>query len=372
MAFEPQKFFIGMLDFFSIFLPGALLTFVIQQQCDAASVGLAHYPDGVEGWIVFLFASYLLGHFVFLLGAWLLDDLLYDPIRCGTYKQQIKRLAEGRRRSLFLFRWIAAVLVKSATDQAQAEAIAIKERHLQVLNASKAVNAFQWAKAKLTFEDERVLASVHRFEADSKFFRSFVVVLALIVPYFWQHHPRPLIATSFIVLFVVLAFCRYVDQRVKATSQAYWYVITMEAEKSSASQAKGANADPSRAGGVVIRCKNKQRQYLLVEASKSPHTLVLPKGHVERLERLPETAVREVQEETGVWARVMGDLEVSAYTIGTEEIRVQFYLMEYLVQAKSREKRRHEWLTYEDAINRAAFPETRLALEEAEKRASIE
>ena len=30
MNFEPQKFFIGLVDFFSIFMPGALLTYLVK------------------------------------------------------------------------------------------------------------------------------------------------------------------------------------------------------------------------------------------------------------------------------------------------------------------------------------------------------
>jgi hypothetical protein len=30
MSFEPQKFFVGLIDFFSILLPGALLTFLVK------------------------------------------------------------------------------------------------------------------------------------------------------------------------------------------------------------------------------------------------------------------------------------------------------------------------------------------------------
>ena len=30
MNFEPQKFFIGLVDFFSIFMPGALLTYLLK------------------------------------------------------------------------------------------------------------------------------------------------------------------------------------------------------------------------------------------------------------------------------------------------------------------------------------------------------
>ncbi len=56
MDFEPQKFFTGMMDFFSIFLPGALLTFVLKQQ-GPTLVGLKQYPEGVQGWVVFLLSA---------------------------------------------------------------------------------------------------------------------------------------------------------------------------------------------------------------------------------------------------------------------------------------------------------------------------
>jgi len=32
MNFEPQKFFIGLMDFFSILLPGALLTYLLMDE----------------------------------------------------------------------------------------------------------------------------------------------------------------------------------------------------------------------------------------------------------------------------------------------------------------------------------------------------
>ena len=119
MNFEPQKFFIGLIDFFSILMPGALLTYMLKDD-----VGLHFFGDGylklaeTEGWMVFFFSSYLLGHFIFLLGSWLLDDHVYDRIRNATYEEQIKRLARGEKLSSGIARWLAARLIKGISDQA--------------------------------------------------------------------------------------------------------------------------------------------------------------------------------------------------------------------------------------------------------------
>ena len=72
--FDSQKFFIGLMDFFSILLPGALLAFVLMGE--VGSVVLADRSSelaGTVGWAAFLFVSYLFGHLVFLLGS-LLDE----------------------------------------------------------------------------------------------------------------------------------------------------------------------------------------------------------------------------------------------------------------------------------------------------------
>jgi hypothetical protein len=82
MNFDPQKFFIGLMDFFSILLPGALLTYLLIGEVGPVVLGdrYAKLP-GMEAWADFLVASYLLGHLVFLLGSWL--DEFYDWARAS-------------------------------------------------------------------------------------------------------------------------------------------------------------------------------------------------------------------------------------------------------------------------------------------------
>lgn len=66
MNFEPQKLFIGLVDVFSILMPGALLVY-LGKDWAATKFGLTKgFPlDSTEATAVFLFASYLFGHFAF-------------------------------------------------------------------------------------------------------------------------------------------------------------------------------------------------------------------------------------------------------------------------------------------------------------------
>ena len=225
MNFEPQKFFIGLIDFFSVLMPGALLTYLMKDYLGSRFLGNEYGRiSSTEGWVVFLFSSHLLGHFIFLVGSRV--DKLYDAIRKATYEEQVKRLAKGMTLSSILTRWLAGCFFKKDADRAVGQAVRIKECYLDPLNASSAINAFQWSKAILTLEHPESIATVQRFEADPKFFRSLLVVLCILFPW-GLVASRPMIAFVSVPL-LVLTFWRYVDQRAKATNQAYWYIITLE------------------------------------------------------------------------------------------------------------------------------------------------
>lgn len=94
MNFDPQKFFIGLMDFFSILLPGALLTWLLMGEVGPVVLGdrYATLTDA-EAWAAFLFASYVFGHPVFLSGSWL--DEFYLTRTCLPEFRQAK--AEGFR-----------------------------------------------------------------------------------------------------------------------------------------------------------------------------------------------------------------------------------------------------------------------------------
>lgn len=370
MNFDPKNFFIGLMDFFSILMPGALVAYLLKGWAADLALPVAMPSSGAEAMLVFLFASYLLGHFVFLVGS-LLDDLVYDPLRSCTDRGQMWRLAKGKA---LLPRWPRrAVRMKWLFGKNPDTAVVIAERSkaraLHVLEAESAINAFQWSKARLSRENPEGLAAVQRFEADSKFFRSFVVVLAAFTLIcFFRGNRAGMIVCA---LLLVPALWRYVEQRFKATQQAYWNVITLDGVAASAPARPPRPDGVTHAGGVVYREREgKKREYLLVQVSGDRTQWVLPKGHIEPGEAPRETAVREVREEAGHWARVIQWMEDTRFEKDSGFSLVCIYLMELKEEGRNEwlfpeEHRERVWLPLGEAKERTTFRETRELLEKA-------
>jgi ADP-ribose pyrophosphatase YjhB (NUDIX family) len=378
MNFEPQKFFVGLMEFFSILLPGALLTYLLKDDLGRRFLGQSNYDKlgGAEGWVVFLFSSYLLGHFLFLIGS-LLDDYVYDPIRKATERKQFESLSSGGTLSPLLARCLAGAFFKKNVEDAVEKVVVIKEDYLKRIKAANAVNAFQWCKARLAIERPETLATVHRFEADSKFFRSFIALLVGFLVAALYHRQWELAGISAVLL--ALGFWRYMEQRFKSTQQAYWTILTLEAGKQpqlsstldtpSSLNSNQKSTGPSHAGGVVSRKKAGGRRYLLVQAKRDPNQWVLPKGHIERDENAKYTAVREVKEETGVWARIKDELKTSDYTVEGKSVSVCFFLMEAVAKGKRKDrKRKHKWLSLERALRQATHEESKELLRLGERK----
>ncbi len=369
---EPEKVFIGLVDFFSVLMPGGLLAYLGKDWAAQVVFGLPAYPlDGPEQWMVFLFISYLLGHFVFLAGS-TLDDWLYDPLRRLTYWGQIGRLAKGKGlspealRALAESRW----LFGRNADQAVMLMQRVKARMLAPLGAERAVNSYQWCKARLSKENAEGLAIVQRLEADSKFFRSFFVVAVILsLVCVWQQ--RWLIALFCTLLWLPVLW-RYVDQRFKSTQQAYWHILALAGSPEQSMPAV-VPADIAYAGGLVYRTNGGERSYLFIQASADRRQWVLPKGHIEPGEDARETAVREVKEETGYWASV--DTWLADIEIGTplHPACMRVYLMQYQPDKLSEkrrpvrpEDRQTTWWTLKEARRLASYGETRELLQKIE------
>jgi len=259
------------------------------------------------------------------------------------------------------------MLFKREDNSAVRTVSRLRVAQLARLSPGNALNTFQWAKSWLAVEHPASLETVQRFEADSKFFRSFVVVLLVLATWFALQKPWPLLAVALIL--IPLAFWRYADQRLKSTNQAYWFVMTLHARAGSGRPAAETPraGGVTHAGGVVFRGRGAHVEYLLVEASRSPGQWVLPKGHIESFEQPRETAMREVHEECGLWARIAGDLGPVTLGSGSEAARSHIYLMRHAGRGRRRDvNRRHCWLALDDACAAAAFSETRELLRRAD------
>jgi 8-oxo-dGTP pyrophosphatase MutT (NUDIX family) len=121
----------------------------------------------------------------------------------------------------------------------------------------------------------------------------------------------------------------------------------------------------SHAGGVVARTVDQERQYLIVEASRTRGLWVLPKGHIEPGETAEAAAVREVEEEAGVRAAIVARAGESEYLAAGKPVRTIFFLMRYEAEASRTEERGRAWHRYEDALSLLPFDNLRRVLMQA-------
>ena len=127
------------------------------------------------------------------------------------------------------------------------------------------------------------------------------------------------------------------------------------------------------AGGVVLRGDPPE---VLVVSLKGGKVVTLPKGQVEPGERYPETAVREVREETRVEAAVLSPLGKVRYyfTVKDGDVpvtvskEVHYFLMAYRggePRPQLSEVEAAYFLPVAEALNRLSYPNEREMLRKA-------
>lgn len=195
---KPGDFFVGVLDFFAILVPGAIATAILQPRVGHLVFGplVAHPPGEAGRWVAFLVFAYFIGHLIFLLGSYV--DGLYNMIR--------ERLNPYDNESAYQ---CATRLRNQLTEPAERNAL----------------NTFQWSRAVLIATCPAAADDVSRLEADSKFFRSLLVVsvLACVVFATGGHG----VEAGAALLLVLPCFARYYERRLKSTTQAYLHVLTL-------------------------------------------------------------------------------------------------------------------------------------------------
>ncbi len=122
------------------------------------------------------------------------------------------------------------------------------------------------------------------------------------------------------------------------------------------------------AGGIVF---NENGQVLITKHSQNHHW-GFPKGWIDKGEKPEEAALREVKEEGGVEAEIVGKVGYSKYiyTLNGEKIFkvVTIYLMKYL----SGDPKDHDWeveeagwFPPEDALKQLTFSQDKALLKQA-------
>ncbi len=121
------------------------------------------------------------------------------------------------------------------------------------------------------------------------------------------------------------------------------------------------------AGAVIFRRDNNKIYYLLLHYPSPPGTTKeywdLPKGHIEKGEKLEDTAKREVEEETGLKEIefLKGFKKTIKYFFKWEDKNILKFVTFYLAETKTKnievsfEHLGFEWLLYEEALVRLTF-----------------
>lgn len=214
---KPGDFLIGVLDFFAILLPGSLATWLVTRYLPSSDLfRLMSFgpgktePDAVTLWSAFLLSSYVLGHFVFMAGAQL--DPSYDRWRRRTKP--------------------------TSSDKTFQAADALRKRLTNSL-ADSDFTTLKWAKAYIQVNAQHARTEIDRFDADSKFFRSLVVVSVAIALHFLLVERAPVLGVACLAL-AATAYRRYVDQRWKMTELCYGTAVIVDATRPAATAPQSA------------------------------------------------------------------------------------------------------------------------------------
>ncbi len=255
--FKPADVYVGVIELFSVFLPGGLLTASLALLVQPELKLFAPLLEAEEArWVAFAVVAYALGAFV-ASGAAEIDGP-YD-----TYRSRLWPETEGnayrRATSLRLAFFKAGETLGEPLDTPLSDpgSAASKSMHpalraaLYILVGVKApdaarpelgtpgrpldrpMNTFTWAKTMLLLRAPGAFAEVQRYEAESKFFRSLILVLPIAgtaAALHWAFTGQPVLAGLALLApwpLARMSFSRYAERRRKSTQWAYSYVISL-------------------------------------------------------------------------------------------------------------------------------------------------
>ena len=206
MNFKPSDFFIGLMELFSIFLPGFITAFLFSQSLICAFDVKMKEPGLPTEFVFYFVTSYIGGHFIYAAGSLL-------------FEQTLKLIGIG-------------VITFSRSDKAMmAKAEQIMNEILNVAIGSKnevteKIRFTPWANTVIQLKHPESLVGARQYEADSKFFRSFIIVslLGFFVSLNQDHAGLLRLFWVFISLFSV---CLYFFRKQKTICELSRIIIIM-------------------------------------------------------------------------------------------------------------------------------------------------
>jgi hypothetical protein len=84
---KPSDFYIGVVEFFGVLLPGAALFYIAQSYVVIAIPSNWLPVNSGQSWALFAVVSYIVGHLLHGIGSALLDNYVYDNIYLSFAKK---------------------------------------------------------------------------------------------------------------------------------------------------------------------------------------------------------------------------------------------------------------------------------------------
>jgi hypothetical protein len=146
MNFKPSDFFIGLMDFFSVFLPGFIVAFLFRTQLQYSLK--INMSDGASLTAFYFVSSYILGHFVYAVGASVFESAKMFGERHIMYTVFLKRNR-----------------IKKAVE--------IMKKYL---GPDDEIHFLSWAVPRIQIKHPELVTDIRQHQADAHFFRSFIIV----------------------------------------------------------------------------------------------------------------------------------------------------------------------------------------------------
>ncbi|MFA5532441.1 MAG: NUDIX domain-containing protein [Candidatus Shapirobacteria bacterium] len=148
---------------------------------------------------------------------------------------------------------------------------------------------------------------------------------------------------------------------------------------------EGLYYDERSAGGIVFKIENKKIYWLLIRTATRKNSknkkpvYKFPKGHLKKNEFLKQAALREVEEEGKIKAKIITKLGSNNYIIWDEATRkkiikkVTFFLMEFveishLKYFDSEMVIDRDWFSFNEANEKLAYDSEKILLSKAKKK----
>ena len=226
---KPSDFMIGLINFLSILLPGAILTILLLHVSPELQAINSELPQqDVFVWVIAFAAAYFLGHLIFLAGSWI--DPIYDYIRKirDPYGSELPRSKSSfHSMALTVFKRRDWRLRPVPAKKANAPFVVVDRLRRQALTKMEfeATNSFQWCRAILIQKSPAAHKDIEVHEADQKFFRSLVILsLAICIG---SALAQDWVLAMLALIAAFASFIRYYNRRLKTVTLAYTHVITM-------------------------------------------------------------------------------------------------------------------------------------------------